>query len=217
MIHQAGPFVGGRQLCVRCGFVLVEPNEPAAWDEGARVEQQQETSRETEEEPDCPFTKDAWKQQRRHVALLVSPQYLIDFLKRREPQPGRMERVGDHALPPDATFVRAGYDQDGQLRLIVTSKEFAPVELGARVPNWPSPTIQVAFVEWPVAKVVWGCCECDWYSDCEAASELAISHCNLTGHHTWHLDDMRKMRTALSLRQQRLEALPRPYAHGRSR
>lgn len=210
MIHQAGPFVGGLQLCVRCGIELSDGIN--VWDEGSRVENGKML---TDDEPDCPFDKDAWKAERRYVALLVWPEFLIDILKRPRGDnvagilktlPGRFERVSSNALPSDTTFVRAGYDPDGQLRLILTSKEFAPVPLGGAVPNWPIVTFETTYIEWPATKVVWGCCECDWHADCDEAPELAIQHCNITGHHTGHQDVMRKMRTALERRQRRLEA-----------
>lgn len=213
MIHQAGPFVGGLQLCVRCGVDLSDGIN--AWDEGSSVDKGKML---TEDEPDCPFDKDAWKAERRYVALLVWPEFLIDMLKRphhRYPAagllkqlPGRFDRVASNALPPDTTFVRAGHDPDGQLRLILTSKEFGPVPLGAMVPNWPTPTIETTVIPWPQdqAKVVWGCCECEWHSDCDAAADLAIQHCNLTGHHTGHLVDMRKMREAHQMHHRRMEA-----------
>lgn len=62
-------------------------------------------------------------------------QALVDLFKAGE---HHLVTVGQ-ALPDDATFLRAGYDQYGDILMVVHSETFTPVNLPAeRIPELPA-------------------------------------------------------------------------------
>lgn len=63
----------------------------------------------------------------RLAVVLASVEFFIDMCKRGE----RRVRVVRNAIPDDATFVRAGYDETGMIRIVVQSESFPDVQQGA--------------------------------------------------------------------------------------
>lgn len=79
----------------------------------------------------------------RRLALLeVSPEFLIQCCQ-EQAQLLRMARVVKHALPKDATFVRAGHDVTGALCLVLWSATFQSIPEGERLPMLPLPVFEV--------------------------------------------------------------------------
>ena len=68
----------------------------------------------------------------KHAIVRVTAQLFIDFCKGG---PARRVRVVEHALPADATFVRAGHTPDGELCLVVHSDTFAETPEGQPLPT----------------------------------------------------------------------------------
>lgn len=81
----------------------------------------------------------------KQAILVVTVQFLIEACK--EARGMRGLTVTKHALPEDAQFVRAGYDETGALHIVLTSESFADVPPGDRLPVLPAPEFTATSME----------------------------------------------------------------------
>lgn len=78
---------------------------------------------------------------KRYRLLYVTPEVFVDLCK---PGPPRFVEVAENPLPPDASWVRYGYDcQRNAIQLIVESEAFEPVAEGAHIPQHPTVELRV--------------------------------------------------------------------------
>ena len=78
----------------------------------------------------------------RRAILLMTDQFVMNFLKATLTTDREMMAIVKHGLPDDVKIVRFGYDGVGTLRLMLESEEFDDIEDGKEYPELPYPVFK---------------------------------------------------------------------------